>query len=135
MCGFFPESEFTPVEFFAEVPAVVAPENDDGIVGIEAFIQSIDNSGEASINEAYGCKIALNGFSPLVEFDDLLVVAFRFCELSAHRRDIIEVVFVDVRQSYFVWRIHIEIFFRHIPGQVRAEEAATEEKGLVELFL
>ncbi len=54
---------------------------------------------------------------------------------SANRRDIVKVVFVDVRQSYLIERVHIEIFGRYVPGQMGAEKAAAEEKRLVVPFL
>ncbi|MBA7655249.1 hypothetical protein ES703_63148 [subsurface metagenome] len=122
------------MQFFAEVPAVVAPEYDNGVIRIGTFIQGIDYPAHAGIYEADRCEVALYGLSPLFVLDDLFMVAFGSCHPSAYRGDIVKVVFVDIRQSYLFGRIHIKIFWRYVPGQMRAEEAAAEEKRLVVLF-
>jgi len=51
--GFFPEREFSPVELFAEMPAVVAPEDYYGVIGVGALIEGVENSAYAGIDERY----------------------------------------------------------------------------------
>ena len=47
--GLLPEVGLTVLEFLAEVPAVVAPDHDDGIVGIFALGQGVEDDAEAVV--------------------------------------------------------------------------------------
>ncbi len=128
---FLPEREFSPVELFAEMPAVVAPEDDYGVGGIGALIEGVENSAYAGIDERYRGQIALDGLSPLLVLDDLFVVALGPGHFFAYGRDVVEVVFIHIGQCHLIDGVHIEVFLRDVPGQVRAEEAAGDEEGLI----
>jgi len=122
------------MQLFAEVPAVVAPEYNHSVVDIGTFIEGIDYATYAGINEADRSQVALDGLAPLIVLDDFFMVFLGLGHFPANRGYIIKVVFVDIRQSYLVRGVHIEIFGRCVPGQMGAEEAAAEEKWFVVPF-
>ncbi len=134
MCCFFPKSKFSPVKFFSEVPAVVTPKHNDSIIGIRTSIERIDYPANAGIDKTNRCEVGLYSLAPLLVLDDLFVVSFRPGHFLAYRGDVIQVIFIDVRQSHFIQGIHIKIFGRHVPGQMRPEEAAAEEKRSIMLL-
>jgi len=131
---FFPQCKFAPVELLAEVPAVVAPEYNHGIIQTRTFIERIDYPTHTGIHKADRCQVALDSFLPLLMYNNFFVVALRLSYFLAYRRDIVQVIFVDVWQSNFIQRVHIKIFRRHVPGQMWAEKAAAKEERPIVLL-
>ena len=120
--------------FFAEMPAVIGPERDDGVVGVGPFLQSIEHVAEHGVGKVNGGEVTLHGRFPLLVLTDVGEVpvgpaAFAF------GRQVVEVVgLVAGRQLDGVQRKRLEIFLRHEPGLVRAIDAAGEEEGAVMFF-
>ena len=129
-----PCGEFLPVLFFAEMPAVIGPERDDGVAGVGPFLQSIEHVAEHGVGKVNGGEVTLHGRFPLLVLTDVGEVpvgpaAFAF------GRQVVEVVgLVAGRQLDGVQRKRLEIFLRHEPGLVRAIDAAGKEEGAVMFF-
>ena len=62
------------MQLLTQVPAVIAPEDDHGIIRIGAPVQCVNNPPHAGIHEADGGEVALHSLSPLIVFEDLGVV-------------------------------------------------------------
>ena len=60
MGGRFPEGVLSGDELFTEMPAVVAPEDDDGVVGATAFLKSGEQPTDLGIHEAGACEVGLH---------------------------------------------------------------------------
>ena len=120
--------------FFAEMPAVIGPERDDGVAGVGPFLQSIEHVAEHGVGKVNGGEVTLHGRFPLLVLTDVGEVpvgpaAFAF------GRQVVEVVgLVAGRQLDGVQRKRLEIFLRHEPGLVRAIDAAGKEEGAVMFF-
>ena len=67
-----PEGIFAGDAFFAEMPTVIAPEHDDGIVGDARLIERGEQSADLGIDKTGACQVAANKVAPLVVFFDPL---------------------------------------------------------------
>ena len=70
-----PAGELLPVLLLAEMPAVITPEHDDGVVALRTLFQRIKHAPEHGIGEMNGGEESLNAFLPLTLFLDVLEVA------------------------------------------------------------
>ncbi len=119
-----------PVLFFAEMPAVIRPENDDGVVFIRSIFERVQNTAKHGIGEVDRSKVSLDALLPEAVFLDVREVAIR-AALFAGGGKVIEIVFLipgrklDVGQGKL-----IEIFLRDKPGFVGAINSAGEKEGL-----
>ncbi len=134
--GFFPEDVFLPVQLFAEVPTVIAPEYDECVGGIWAFVKGVEHAADAGVGEAARGQISLHGAFPKMVGDNHLVVAgFEARRLVgpefSGRRQIGNVIFFYFRQNDFVERMHVEIFLRDTQGDVRFEKTDSEEERTI----
>lgn len=119
-----------PVLLLAEMPAVVGPEHDDGVVAVRARVERVEHAAEHRVRECDRGEVALDRLAPLPVLADVREVAVRSAPL-ARRRQVVEVVrLVARRQLDRFERKEIEVLLRHEPGLVRAVEAAREEEGL-----
>ena len=129
-----PSGEFLPVLFFAEMPAVIGPERDDGVAGVGPFLQSIEHVAEHGVGKVNGGEVTLHGGFPLLVFADVGEVTIGPAAF-AFGRQVVEVVgLVAGRQLDGVQRKRLEIFLGHEPRLVRAVDAAGEEERAVVLF-
>ena len=125
----FPERRLGDVIFVADMIAVIAPEHDNCVFAIRAAFERIQNVSHASIREGTGREVALHGLLPLaVAFDDAKFLA---SHRSASGRNVLEVVFEIRRQLDLIERVHVEVFPRRVPLQVRPVDSACEKERLV----
>ena len=133
--SFLPQGELAPVALFAEMPAVITPQYDHGVVPVRAVIQGVDYATEHSVTEMDRRKISLHSLTPLIVLDDFGMVVIRFGHSDARRRDISEVVLFDLgKLECFHWE-RLKILFRHVPRQVRPPKATSEKEWFVVLSL
>ena len=66
-----PGGEFLPVLFFAEMPAVIGPERDDGVAGVGPLLQGIEYVAEHGVGKVNGGEVALHGGFPLLVLADV----------------------------------------------------------------
>ena len=124
-----PGGEFLPVLFLAEVPAVVTPKDDDGIVGIGSILEGIENAAKHGVGKMDGGKVALNGLLPLTFITNVSEVAVR-TGLFTGGGKVVEIVFaVAGRELDFFEREGFEVFFWNEPRLVRSVESAGEKEG------
>jgi hypothetical protein len=62
--GFFPQGELPPVLLLAEVPAVVAPEDDDRVVLVRAGVERVDQPADVHVAVRDRRQVALDGLLP-----------------------------------------------------------------------
>ena len=68
--------------FLAEVPAVIAPQDDDGVASVGRAIERIEYAADLCVGKANGGEVALYGGLPLVVPEDGGVVAAGVGEVS-----------------------------------------------------
>ena len=128
----FPDALFLPQAVLAEVVAVIAMEDDDGLVSQAEAVQGIDHLADLGIHEGGAGKVALFGL--VAQLIGELVLIF----LVAHvgRRGHAFLIFAgSLGQLDLVERVHVEVLLgRDIRG-VRAVEADGEVKWLVLVLL
>ena len=117
--------------FLAEMPAVVGPQHDDGVVGLAAFVERTEHAAHLRVSEGGRGEITVHCFAPLRVFEYLRVVALRPGHLHAGGRDVVEIVVRHIWQGQFFGVEQVVIFLRHIPRQVWFVDTAREEERLV----
>ena len=65
----FPAGPFAPVLFLAQVPAVIGPEHDHGIVRVRTVIQRIQQTADVMVDKADAGQIRRDGRFPLLVFE------------------------------------------------------------------
>ena len=132
--GFFPEREFAPVFLFAQVPAVVAPKDDDGVVLVGAFVEGGHQAADVHIGVGTGGEVSLDGLLPATGGKYGSVVARRLGHLDAAGWHVVEIM-LDVRwQLDLVEGEHVVVFPGHVPGHVRLVQAHGEKERFVMSF-
>ena len=113
----------------AEVIAVVAPKDDDGVVGQLEFIQCGHQSADLRVDKRDGRVVGLQRLAQCEFIQIIMRHGAVMCK--GGRGYVVSIALGRVRQAHVLERIHREIFFgRHI-RRVRAEETNAEEKRLV----
>ena len=69
--GFLPEGELAPALLFPEVPAMIPPQDDDGVVLVRALLEGIEQATDANVNEGDGREVGLDGILPAPAFEEL----------------------------------------------------------------
>src|SRR5207249_2070647 len=75
MRGSLPAGPFAPVLLFTEMPAVVAPEDDERVVGIRARVERVEQLADLGVDEGDASEITEDGGLPLPVLDDGFVRA------------------------------------------------------------
>lgn len=136
-CGIVPEAPFFEVIAFADAPAVVGEEDDDGVVAVGAGVEGVENFADLGVDEGAGGEVALEDIAVMAAFGDLFVVTpFHPLEagdgdLFPHPGHVVKVVRVERRQGEFFAVELVPEFFGRSEGRVRAVEADHEEEGIV----
>ena len=131
--GFFVESVLAPDGVLAEVPAVVSPEDDGGILGEAEIVELLDDSSDLGIGVADAGGVVLADFS--CEFGILIGVfspAVIFHELTGAMPGSFAFGFFWVRDGgKLCVFVEVEIFLWRAEGEVGAEDAGGEEEGVL----
>ena len=128
--GFGPERGFAEAQFLAQMPAVVAPDDDDGVVRILAFFQRIQHQPHAIIRMAGGGQIGLHRALEQVRvlLHPVEILAGLEFDFPFGVNDIAEVIEAELGDLDALQRKTVEILLRHIPGQMRLGNAQREEE-------
>lgn len=118
---------------FAEVVAVVTPEDDDGVVGELETTQFIEHASHLGIDKRDAGIVGLQGLATVkfgeVVIGDGVVVGEGCCG------NVVAVAVGSVGETDLFERIHLEVFLRGNEGGVGAKESGGDEEGLVLLFV
>ena len=71
-----PERVLAGDAFFAQVPAVVAPDDDDRVVGQAGFVERVEHAADLRVHEARAGQVGADEVAPLVVFPDPLQPRF-----------------------------------------------------------
>ena len=131
--GAFPECIFAGDGFFAEMVAVIAPDDDDGVIGLAGLFESIEEPTDLGIDEAGGGEVGADEVAPLIVLADPLEARFGEgpMEIPGEARGIGAVVREDGGKNGVVIGIEVEPWLGDVAGDVREEETDGEEEGLV----
>ena len=125
-----PAGEFLPVLLLAEMPAMITPECDDGIVAVRSVLQRIEHAAEHGVGEVDRGEVGLDGLLPLALLLDVLEVAIA-ADLLPGGRHVIEIIRFEAGAGLDgLQRERLEVFLWHKPGLMRSVDAASEEEGL-----
>lgn len=127
----FPEGEFSPVMFFAKVPAVVAPEEDEGVVAVGRLLGRVEEPAEVHVGVGDGSEVGLEGFLPTAGFQQWLVVGVGVGHFDSGGRNVIEVVFELRWEHELDGGKQVVVFLRDGPRPVRRVETDGEDEGFV----
>ena len=96
---------------------MVTPKDDDGVVRVGTFLQSIEDTAEHGVGITDACKVAMNGIVPGIEGFKLLydsgTAGLHFPDLFGK---IVQVVFFDWREFDFLRIVEIKVFLRAVVG-------------------
>ena len=112
----------------AEVPAVVAPEADDGVVAMGGLLQPVEQAAELRVHERDAGEVGLHGLLPPTGGEDFRVVAVGLGHLHAGGRHVVQVVHAMRRELDGLEWEQVEVFLGHAEGQVRLHETDGEEE-------
>ena len=119
-----------PVLFFAEMPTMVAPQHDNGVVIVWPIFEGIENPAQHGVGKMDRGKVALDSLLPLILFADMSEVSIWSSSLSG-RWEIVKVVFfVAGRKLDVLQRKRLIIFGGNEPRFMRAVDTAGEKEGL-----
>ncbi len=111
------------------MPAVVAPEHDDGVVAVRAVVECVEHAPEHGIGVVDGGEVGLDALFPLAVLLDVREVAVAGDAL-AFGGHVVEVVFLVSRRELDGFeRKGFEILLRDKPRLVWAVDAAGEKEG------
>lgn len=124
--AFLEEAHFLPEPVFAGVVAVIAGEDDDGIVGEAETVEGVYDASDLCIHEADAGVVGLETFATEVVRKFVLL----FFVTSEGGLGQIGLVFSNpLDDAHFAFVVFFEIGFRRNVGRVRAEEPDGEEEG------
>ena len=118
--------------FLAEMPTVISPQHDDGIVGMFALIQGAEHSPDLRVGETDRGEIGLNRFEPLVVRDHVRMIPIRLhrkvpltgrivdfpSQLPSKGWDVVQIPIRYLGQFNAIERVQVEMFLRNLPGQM-----------------
>ena len=78
--------------FLAEMPPVISPQHDDGVVSLAAFVERIEHAAHLRVGKGGRGEIPVHCLAPLLVPEHPRVVALRLGHLHAGGRDVVEVV-------------------------------------------
>lgn len=130
--GFLEEGVFSPDGVFAEVPAVVAPEDDEGVFGEAEFCEALDDAANLGVGVGDAGGVVAADFSgEFLVLAGILAPALVFHELTGAVPGGFTFGLGGVRDGgkFHVFVVR-EVFGRSAEGEVGAEDAGGEEEGL-----
>jgi len=125
--GFFKEQLFLPLAVLAKTPAVVAPEENDGVVAELQAIERVEDFADLGIHEADAGEVGALKDAKLFFFETV-VGGF---DRQSDRRDFGDVLGRLFGEGNFFEWVKIEVFARGDVRDMGTIEADSEEEGLV----
>ena len=122
----------SPEAVFAEEKSVIAPENDDGVVGEAEFGEGVDDLADLGVNVANAGVVCVTGLR-LECFGGFNVASRSTVAGEFLRRHVLSGIasrrIVVVREFDFIAIVEVPVFLRRVEGEVRTPEAACEKEG------
>ena len=118
---------------FAEVVAVIAPEDNDGVVGEREAVEFVEHASHLGIDERDAGIVSLEGFAA-VQFVEV-VVGDGVVVGEGGSGNVVAVAVGCVGEADLFERIHLEVFLRGNKGGVGAKESGGDEEGVVLLLV
>src|SRR6185503_11926789 len=116
--------------FLAEMPAVIAEENNDGVLAIGRFLQRVEHPPNLPIQKRDAGEVRLYHFLPPAALDHFRVQFAVSRHFQSSSRHVSQVVALRWWQLNRLQRKAIEIFPGHGEGHVRLHESKGQEEGL-----
>ena len=69
--GFFPQRALGPVLFLTQVKSMIAPQDDQGVLGMGTGFQGFQNDAHTMVDKTDGCQVGVCQASLLTVLDDL----------------------------------------------------------------
>ena len=113
------------------MPPLITQGNDDGVVGIGAFLERVEDLAQHGVSEVNRGEVALNAFFPLAFVLNVREVVLGSDTLAGGRKVIEIVFFVSRWQFDVIEREGLEVFLGNELRLVRTVESAGEEERLV----
>mgnify|MGYP006135182859 CR=1 FL=1 len=127
----------SPEAVFAEEKSVIAPENDDGVVGEAEFGEGVDDLADLGVNIADAGVVGMAGLG-LECFGGFHAASRAAVAGEFFRRDVLGWIvsgrIVVVREFDFIAVVEVPVFLRRVEGEVRTPEAAGEKEGFTRAF-
>ena len=128
-----PEGVFARDFLFAEMPAVIRPEHDHGIVLMSAFLKCIEDPSNLAVHKTDRREIGARNRAPLLllfqpgksNFGEVPM------EIPGEERRVVAVVVENWGEHGIVVRIEVKPLLGGVEGDVRQKESAGQEEGLV----
>jgi len=129
--GLIPQRELFPVGLLANMEAVIAPENNNGVVlHAGCSIERVEESSQLMVHVGNAGKVSLHQLSPLVIFDHPFVPVGATVVMS-----VVQVIFAVRRPFNFLKRILVKPLAGNLPGDVGAKKPYGEEERFFALLL
>ena len=119
------------VILFAEMPAVVGPKDDDGVVRRRAGRERVEQAADKRVAVGNVCEIRLQQLAKLafLRYELEVTTPIRRHALATGG-NIIEVIGFHHRQRDAIQRIHLKILSRRVKRQVRPINARSQKERL-----
>ena len=128
-----PEGVLAGDRLLAEVPAVIAPDNHDRVVGEACVLEGGEQSPDLGVDKARAGEVAPHEVSPLVVLLEPRQPRLRQrpVEVPGKPRGVAAVVGEEGGQHRVVVGVEVKPLLRGVAGHMRQEEAGRQEEGLV----
>ncbi|NJL19300.1 MAG: hypothetical protein HC901_03195 [Bdellovibrionaceae bacterium] len=114
---------------FANVISVITDQNHDGVCGVRAGVQGIQDPADLGVHIRGAGQVSARGMDRIVVGDNALMLKTE--QRTAFFWNVILIVGVDRCQDHLFQWIHIEIFLWRVPGVMRVEKPESEQEGLL----
>ena len=119
---------------FTQVPPVIAPQHNDGVVAIGSVVECIKYLSDHRISKGYRSQVSLNALFPLIVFLDVFKVSISSAALCFGSQ-IVEIAFpVSWRKLNFLNWKQVKIFLGYKPRLMRTINPASQKKWFVVLL-
>src|SRR5690606_32598945 len=117
----FPERVLTGDSLFAEMPAMIAPNDDDGVVVMPALFQGLEDATDLRVHETDASEVRASEVAPLIVVADPLQPRLRQVpvKIPGEARRVVAVVVAHRRQQGLVVGIEIEPTLSRVTWDVR----------------
>ena len=134
---FFPEGTLGPVLFLAEVKAMITPQNDDGVIGMGACLQGIQDNPHAMIYETDRGKVGVGQASLVATPRNLGMSRSHGIVIDGEKilGQVIEVALRVLGQDDLILLIELKPFGRYQKRNVRTKETDRHKERFVKVLL
>ena len=127
-----PKCMLAPIPLLTVMEAVIAPKNDQSIVGIGTRLESIQDAAHHGVSVTHAGQITVYRiFDRIQVFKFLMNTRSRLFDFSNLGRQIVEIIRLDLGSLQVILPIEIKIFFRTVIGVMRRVETDPKEKRLL----